>query len=214
MTDLTLHGAARSSAAYRVRIALQLKGLDVRHVLHDLRAGEQRLPQFLALNPAGLVPVLVTDAGDALTNSLAIIEYLEELQPSPALLPRDAIARARVRGLAMALACDVHPLQNLRVLQRLHSEFGADAEATQGWAQHWIATGFAALEHELAHSAHSGRCMHGDTPTLADICLVPQVANAHRFKLDLAPYPRLSAIATHCEALPAFQRAHPDNYSR
>lgn len=211
MSRAILHGAARSSAAYRVRIALQLKGISVDHVPYRLREGEQRSADFLRLNPAGLVPVFVTEAGDALTNSLAIIEYLEELQPEPPLLPRTALERARVRALAHAIACDIHPIQNWRVLLHVRQLLNAGEDASLAWGQHWIALGFGALEQQLRASTATGRCCHGDQPTLADVCLVPQVANARRFKLDLTAYPTLMRIAEYCEALPAFERARPEN---
>lgn len=207
-----LYGYWRSSAAYRVRIALALKGLGYTHApVHLVRdGGEQHKDAYRALNPQGLVPCLV-DGAAVLTQSLAIIEYLEETYPAtPPLLPADAAGRARVRAIAQAIACDIHPLGNLRVLKALESRFGADETQRGEWVRHWIATGFAALEAMLAGSAATGRHCHGDMPTLADVCLVPQVYNARRWQLDLAPYPTLERIDAVCRALPAFQAAAPE----
>ena len=204
---LTLHGYWRSGAAWRVRIGLALKGLDHTAVAHDLRRGEQASPAYRALNPQGLVPAL--DTGEAvLTQSLAILEWLEDVCPTPALLPADPLARAQVRGLAQLIASDVHPLHNLRVLQALRQDFGADEAQVQAWIGGWIGKGLTALEAQVAR--HGGRFAYGDAPTIADCCLVPQVYAARRFKVDLADFPRVVAIEAHCAALPAFQRAHPD----
>ncbi len=205
---LTLHGYYRSSASFRVRIALNLKGLEVAHISHHLRRNEQRAPEFLALNPQGLVPALQTDDGQVLLQSMAIIEYLDETHPSPALLPGDAAGRARVRALADLIACDIHPIDNLRVLRYLRTEMGQDEDAIQRWYNHWIAEGFAALEPLLA-SGPSGAFCHGDAPGLADICLVPQVVNSQNYKLDLSPFPTISRIYEACLALPAFAQAMP-----
>jgi maleylacetoacetate isomerase len=202
-----LHGYYRSSAAFRVRIALALKRVEARHVYHHLRRGEQRAPDYLALNPQGLLPTFETDTG-SFTQSLAIVEYLDETVPEPPLLPADAIGRARVRGLAQIVACDIHPIDNLRVLNYLRQELGQDEAGVARWFNHWIAAGFDAIEQRLAEPL-TGRFMHGDTPTLADICLIPQVTNAGNFKLDLAPYPRIRAIYDHAMMIPAFADALP-----
>ncbi len=205
---MILHGYFRSSAAYRVRIAMNLKGLEAERRSVHLRRDEQRAPGFLAVNPQGLVPVLVLDDGTALTQSLAIIEYLEEKHPSPPLLPQGAEDRAFVRAIALAIACDIHPLNNTRVLKYLERVWGIDEPKRNEWYRHWIDEGFAAIEPQLASRA-GGRFSLGDTPTLADVCLVPQVANAGRLKIPMDPYPRIRAINEACLALPAFDRAQP-----
>ncbi|HYH22978.1 MAG TPA: maleylacetoacetate isomerase [Azospirillum sp.] len=206
---MKLYGYFRSSAAYRVRIALNLKGLQAEQASVHLRKGEQKQPPFAALNPQKFVPVLV-DGDTALTQSLAIVEYLEEVHPQPPLLPTDPAGRARVRALALAIACDIHPLNNLRVLNYLRSPLGQDEEARNTWYRHWVAEGFDALEAMLANDPATGRFCHGDAPTLADVCLVPQVANAERFDCDLAPYPTIRRIAEAARALPAFAAAAPE----
>ena len=209
---LQLYTYFRSSAAYRVRIALALKGLAYEslpiHLLHD--GGQQFTSAYRATNPQALVPSLQTDAG-VLTQSLAIIEYLEETAPGQgsALLPADALGRARVRALAQAVACDIHPLNNLRVLRYLTHELGVSEEQKNAWYSHWIDLGLQALEEMLAHSSASGRFCHGDTPTLADCCLVPQVFNARRFDCDLSAMPTVCDIVARCEELEAFRRAAP-----
>ena len=207
---MRLHGYFRSSATYRVRIALGLKGIAWESAVVDLRppASAQYTPQFRALNPFGLIPVL-EDGDNILTQSLAIIEYLEETHPDPALLPRAPLARAQVRALALAVACDIHPLNNLRVLDYLRGGLGLDAAAVNAWYAHWIARGFEALEHEARRLSGDGRHLYGASVTLADVCLVPQMANAHRYKVDVEPYPTLRAVCAHLEALPAFARAAP-----
>ena len=201
----------RSSAAYRVRIALNLKGLDYEAVpVHLLRGGgEHRQPAYLGLNPAGLVPAL-EDAGQVLTQSLAIVEYLEETHPQPALLPAAALDRARVRAIAQVIACDIHPVNNLRVLQYLTRELGASEEQKNAWYRHWIGVGLQAVEAMLAGDARTGAFCHGDTPGLADCCLVPQVFNARRFGCELAAMPTVLRIAETCAGLEAFQRAAPE----
>jgi maleylacetoacetate isomerase len=178
--------------------------------VHLLRGGgEQFAPAYRELNPQSLVPVL-EDRGLALTQSLAIIEYLEELHPDPPLLPQTAEERARVRALALAIACDIHPLNNTRVLSYLTGPLGASSEARNAWYQHWIALGLAAVEVQVAGKLQTGKFCHGDVPGLADCCLVPQLANARRFKCDVAPYPTLLRIEANCQALDAFRRAAPD----
>lgn len=205
---MILHGYFRSSAAYRVRIAVNLKGLAVEHRFVHLRRGEQRADAYRAVNPQALVPTLEV-ADRRITQSLAIIEYLEERHPLPPLLPPGAEDRAWVRSVALAIACDIHPLDNLRVLQYLERTLGIDAAARDAWYAHWIAEGFRAIERQLAGRA-SGRYCLGDEPGLADVCLVPQVANAGRVKLDMAPYPRIRAVNEACLALPAFDLARPE----
>ncbi|MBB4287553.1 maleylacetoacetate isomerase [Roseospira goensis] len=200
----------RSSAAQRVRIALHLKGVAYDPVPVHLRRGEQRGAAHAARNPQRLVPALELDDGTVLTQSLAIIEYLEETHPAPPLLPADARGRARVRALAQAVACDIHPVQNLRVLSHLTGACGLDEDTKTAWARHWIETGLAAVERLLADSAETGRFCHGDTPTLADCCLIPQLFNARRFGCDLSALETVGRIDSACAALPAFRRAAPD----
>ena len=208
---MKLHTYFRSSAAYRVRIALNLKGLDYEAVpVHLVRGGgEHRQPAYLGLNPAGLVPAL-EDQGQVLTQSLAIVEYLEETHPQPALLPAAALDRARVRAIAQAIACDIHPLNNLRVLQYLTRELGASEEQKNAWYRHWIGVGLLAVAAMLAGDARTGAFCHGDTPGLADCCLVPQVFNARRFGCELSAMPTVLRIADHCAGLEAFRRAAPE----
>jgi maleylpyruvate isomerase len=207
---MKLYTYFRSSAAYRVRIALNLKGLSYDAVpVHLLRdGGEQLAPAYREVNPAGLVPALV-DNGIALTQSLAIIEYLEEVHPMAPLLPQDAVGRARVRALAQTIACDTHPLMNLRVLKHLKGPMGLSEEQKMDWYFHWMGEGMKALEAHLERDGDTGRFCYGDTPTIADCCLVPQVYNAQRFDIDLAPYPNVARIAANCADLPAFKAAHP-----
>lgn len=206
----TLYGYFRSSAAYRVRIALNLKGVDYEQSPVNLVKGEQREAANLARNPQGMVPSLITDEGVTLTQSMAICEYLDEQHPEPPLLPADVTERARVRALAQVVASEIHPLNNLRVLKYLVGELEVDGEAKLAWYRHWIAEGFDALEAMLTPEAGSGDCCHGDTPTLADLCLVPQVYNAERFACDLSAFPRIQRITAHCRALPAFRQAAPE----
>lgn len=209
---MKLYTYFRSSAAYRVRIALNLKGIAydsiLVHLLQD--GGQQLLPAYRAVNPSALVPAL-DDDGAILTQSLAMLEYLDETRPAVPLLPADALGRARVRALALAIACDAHPLTNLRVLKYLKNTLGLSDEAKQEWYRHWMAEGLAAVEALLAQCdpAGTGLFCHGDSPTMADCCLVPQVFNAQRFAIDLAPYPRVARIHAHCAGLPAFAAAHP-----
>ncbi|HVP85208.1 MAG TPA: maleylacetoacetate isomerase [Rhizomicrobium sp.] len=206
---LTLYTYFRSSAAYRVRIALNLKGLkpDYRfvHLLKD--GGQQHGETYKSINPQELVPTLI-DHGHVIAQSLAIIEYLEDTHPDPPLLPKDAPGRARVRQLAYVVACDIHPVNNLRVLQHL-KRLGIDEDQRTDWQKHWIAIGFEAIETLLAQSTDTGVWCHGNLPTLADICLIPQLANARRVNLDLAPYPTLTRIEQTALAHPAFAAAQP-----
>jgi maleylpyruvate isomerase len=198
----------RSSAAYRVRIALNLKGLRYTPRPVHLARGEQRNARYRRINPQGFVPTLIAD-DTPLTQSLAIIEYLEETHPEPPLLPADPLGRARVRGLALAVACDIHPLNNLRVLNHLRDGAGLDEGARQAWARRWIAEGFDAIEAQLTGSPRAGAFCHRDAPGLADVCLVPQVFNAGRVGLDLDPYPTIRRIDAACRELPAFADAAP-----
>ncbi|WP_159874926.1 MULTISPECIES: maleylacetoacetate isomerase [Aquitalea] len=207
MTERVLYGYYRSSAAYRVRIALNLKGLEYRQQAVNLLKGEQRDPAYLALNPQGLVPALL-DGGQLLTQSLAICEYLDEAYPdTPALLPADRFARARVRALALSICADIHPLHNARVLKYLENVLAQPEAEKLQWIRHWIATGFGALEQQL--TAQVTQYATGDVPGLLDACLVPQVFAARRFGLDLTPYPNIVRIDAALAALPAFATAHP-----
>lgn len=207
---MKLYTYFRSSAAYRVRIALELKGMDYEALpVHLLRGGgEQLQAAYRAINPAGLVPAL-DDDGVILTQSLAILEYLDETRPQVPLLPPDPAGRARVRALALTIAADTHPLGNLRVLKYLTGQLEQTDEAKLAWQQHWLRTGMAALEAMLAGDPRTGTFCHGDQPGLADCCLAPQVFSAQRFGVELAPYPTIMRIHDHCSVLPAFQRAHP-----
>ena len=211
MSDLILHNYYRSSTSYRVRIALEMKGLTYDYVPHHLRHGEHLEPTYLSVNPQGLVPALILEGGTLLTQSLAIIEYLDETTPDPPLLPRDALGRARVRMLAQMIACDIHPVNNLRVLTSLRNLFGASDQDVVNWFRHWVNEGFQPLEKILASSPETGTFCHGDAPGLADICLVAQIASNARFGVDLTPYPTISRIHAACMALPAFQKAAPEN---
>ncbi|MFN3371165.1 MAG: maleylacetoacetate isomerase [Sphingomonadaceae bacterium] len=203
---MRLHGYFRSGAAWRVRIGLHWKGLVFESVVVDLRTGAQAGEAFRALNPQGLVPVLELPDGTRLTQSLAILEWLEETHPEPPMLPAGATARAKVRAVALAIAADTHPVQNLGVLKRIEALAGA--EASRQWAHDTIARGLAAVEALIAHQP--GPHAFGAKPTLADILIVPQLLNARRFGVDLAPFPRIRAVEAAAEALPAFAAAHPD----
>ncbi|MBT5923463.1 MAG: maleylacetoacetate isomerase [Cellvibrionales bacterium] len=212
--DFCLHNYHRSSAAYRVRIALALKNIPSDTATVNLLDGQQQSPEYLAINPQGLVPALCTES-HVLTQSLAIIEYLNERYPSPALLPEDLLAKAQVRAMAQQIAIDIHPLNNLRVLNYLKDNFNcSDSEKTQ-WISHWITQGFAALEKTLAAqnkdvgSSNNAYCF-GSQPSLADICLIPQVYNAKRFGVAMQAYPNINAIVEHCNRLPAFITAAPN----
>lgn len=204
---MILHGYWRSGTSYRTRIALNLKGLTYEQAGVDLRAGAQKSEAFLALNPQGLVPALEAN-GHVLTQSPAILEWLEEVHPEPPLLPADAAGRAHVRAMAALVACDIHPLNNLRVLSALKQEFGADQAALDAWAGRWITAGFQALEALIVR--HGGDWCFGDAPTLADCCLIPQVYSARRFNTSLEAFPRIRAVDERAAAHPAFQVAHPD----
>lgn len=204
---MKLHGYFRSSASYRVRIALNLKGVDTQHLSHHLRKGEQCAPAYLAINPQGFVPTLENDAGAILTQSLAIIEWLDETYPQSPLLPKDPLRRAKVRAFAQALACDTHPVQNLKVLARLR-QLGLPEEKVTEWAAWANREGLAACETLVANEP--GPFCFGDAPTLADLCLVPQLANARRFGVDVSIFPRLLQAETACKAMQAFADAAPD----
>ena len=204
---MRLHGYFRSSAAYRVRIALNLKGLAAEHLPHHLRKGEQCAPSYLAINPQGLVPTLENEAGAILTQSLAIIEWLDETHPEPPLLPRDPLRRAKVRAFALAVACDIHPVQNLKVLARLR-QLGLPEEKVTEWAAWVNGEGLAACEALIADE--SGPFCFGAMPTIADLCLVPQLANARRFGVDVSAYPRLLGAEAAAKEMKAFADAAPD----
>jgi maleylpyruvate isomerase len=210
---MKLHAYGRSSASFRVRIALNLKGLSYETVSHDLTRDEQRDSHYLSVNPQGLLPALEDD-GAVLTQSLAIIEYIDAKKPEPPLLPREQLARARVRALAQLIAADTHPLVTKRVAQRLRDDCGQDEQAVQRWRLHWLHLSFRAFETHLATSAEDGRFCHGGSPTIADIALVPQAVVAEQLGLSLNAYPLISRIVEGCLQLPAFQDAHPDNLGR
>jgi maleylacetoacetate isomerase len=204
---MRLYDYWRSSAAYRVRIALNLKSVAYEPVAVNLRQGAHRTLDYLARNPQGLIPTL--DAGElVLTQSLAAIEYLDETHPEPPLLPKDPAARAEVRSLALHVACEIHPLNNLRVLQHLKQRLGLEEAEVNAWYRHWIAEGFASLEARLKRGA--GTYCHGDAVTLADVCLVPQVYNARRYNCDLTPFGTIRRVEAACQELPAFERARPE----
>jgi|SRR5579862_362233 len=205
---MKLYNYFRSSAAYRVRIALNLKGLQPENVFIHLLKNEQQAQDYLSVNPQGLVPTLV-DGDEVLTQSLAIIEYLDETHPAPPLLPKAPADRARVRALALAVACDIHPIDNLRVLRYITRVLGASDEQKDAWYEHWIRLGFDAIEARLASDPRTGRFCHGDTPTLADICLIPQCANARRVKMNIDEFPTIARIEREANALSAFADAAP-----
>ena len=207
MSDIVLHGYWRSGTSYRTRIALALKGLDYDYRAVDLRAGEQHGETYRALQPQGLVPAMEV-GGDVLVQSPAIIEYLEERWPEPALLPTGPVDRATVRGMAAVIGCDVHPLGNLRILKYLTGELGQPPESVRSWVNRWIGDGFAALETLIAQ--HGGRFAFGDTPGLIECYLLPQVYSAARFQTDLSPYPKLMAVAERALADERIAAAHPD----
>ena len=208
---MKLYTFFRSSASYRVRIALNLKGIAYEQAPIHLRrgGGEQLMPAYRAINPQALVPAL-DDDGKILTQSLAIIEYLEEKYPKPPLLPSDRADKALVRSMAMIIACEVHPIQNLRVLNHVKKQYGQTDEQVNQWAQHWIDLGLSSLEQMITARNQRGSFCFGDAPTLADICLVPQLGNARRYGCDLAKYPRILEIEKNCMALTAFADAAPE----
>ncbi|MFZ1813258.1 MAG: maleylacetoacetate isomerase [Rhizobiaceae bacterium] len=204
-----LHNYFRSSTSFRVRIALNLKGISYTYAAHHLRKGEHKSSDFLAVNPQGLLPSLVWEDGTVLHQSLAILEFLEEARPQPAILPQGAQDRARVRALAQMIGCEIHPVNNLRILDALRTRFSANDEQVGDWFRHWVGETFAPLEQILATSPQTGLFCHGDTPGLADICLVPQVINNARFKVDMSPYPVISRIHEECMKIAAFADAAP-----
>ena len=206
-----LHDYWRSSASWRVRITLAVKGISWQSHSHDLTRNEQRDPNYLTLNPQGLVPAWEEADGWTISQSIAILEYLEERFPTPALLPASPRARAEVRSLVQTIACDIHPLNNLRVLKYLTGELGLSEDQKLAWYRHWVVEGFDALEPQLASDPATGRYCHGDQPGLADVALVPQVANARRFGVDLAPYPTIWRIDEACRQLEPFRSAAPEN---
>jgi len=202
---MKLYNYSLSSAAYRVRIALNLKGLDYQLVPVHLRRKEHHEDDYKTKNPQGLVPALELEDGATLGQSMAILEFLEELHPTPPLLPQDPFARARVRSVADAIACDIHPVNNLRVLNYVREEFGQDEDGVKRWYHTWLRTAFDAIEHWIEPAPF---CF-GPAPGLADVCLVPQLFNARRFEFDLEPYPKILSVDVACVALDAFARAHP-----
>ena len=204
---MKLYTYFRSSAAFRVRIALNLKGLAYEPVFVHLAKGEHRKPEYARVNAQALLPTLELDDGTRLNQSLAIMEYLDEVHPNPALQPREAKARARVRSLSELVACEIHPLNNLRVLQHLKRALGQSEEQVNAWYRHWIADGLAKLEGELKGKA--GKYCHGETPSMADCCLVPQIFNAKRYNCELASYPTTMRVFDACMKLEAFERAQP-----
>lgn len=205
---MKFYGYFRSSSAYRCRIAFNLKGVKPEEVYVHLRKGEQRSPEYLRHNPLGLVPILEVDGHD-LAQSLAIVEWLDETHPGPALLPKDPIDRAYVRSLALTVACEIHPLQNLRVLDHLKRECGQDQAGTDAWCQKWIRTGLEAYEGMLTKFGLAGAFSYGDEPSLADICLIPQLFSAQRFRADISDFPTITRIAATAAELEAFAEAHP-----
>jgi len=206
---MTLYGYWRSSASYRVRIALNMKGLDARHISVNLKDGDQRAPDYKAKNPQGFVPLLELEDGTQLTQSLAILDYLDAIKPEPSLLPGEAILRAKILAASLMIASDTHPIQNSSVLGYVKSEFNQDQAGAEHWARHFITRGFTALE---AMAQESGtKCLYTDMPAFFEICLVPQVYNALRFGVDMSAFPRLSQINADCLALPAFDKARPEN---
>ena len=208
---MRLHNFFRSSTSTRLRAALNLKGLDFEYVAYALRKGENRTAAYLAMNPAGLVPALERDDGVVLAQSLAIIEWLDETHPTPPLLPADADGRARVRSLAYMVACEIHPLNNLRVLNRLSAQFGAGDDAVAQWFVHWVTETFDAIEATLADSPQTGRFCHGDVPTIADICLYAQVWNNRRFSIPVENWPTIAKVFGELDGIAAFSNAAPPN---
>ena len=205
------HGYFRSSSAYRCRIAFNLKGVDYEFRQVHLKHGAHRSAEYRALNPQALVPALETEGGDTLIQSLAIIEWLDETHPAPPLLSDDPVTRARERGFAQVIACEIHPLQNLRVLNYLTTELGVSEDQKNAWLARWLGDGLAACEGLLAQRAAKTPFCYGEAPGLADICLVPQVFSAQRFNVDISDLPLVNEIYANCAALEAFERAHPKN---
>ncbi|NNE57647.1 MAG: maleylacetoacetate isomerase [Hellea sp.] len=210
MSSLKLHNYFRSSTSVRVRIALNLKGLEYEYIPYALLPDEHKSETFMKLNPQGLVPALEIENTTVLTQSMAIIEYLEDAYPEPSIMPPDALGKARVRSLAQIIGCDVHPVNNLRILRFIESEFGADKEAKKSWFTRWAEEGFTALETRLASEPETADFCHGNAPSLADICLYAQVLNNRRFEVKSDPYPTIMRIFTACNALPSFQDARPE----
>jgi len=211
MAGLVLHNYFRSSTSIRVRVALNLKGIDYAYVAHHLRRGEHRGNAYRAINPHALVPALELADGTKLTQSLAIIEYLDEAFPEPPLLPATPPARARVRAIAQAIACEIHPLNNLRVLNDLRSRFGADDAAVKAWIHHWVGETFVPLEAMLAGDSATGTFCHGEQPGMADACVYAQVIANQRFDVDMTPYPTIGRVFAAAARLPAFDKAAPQN---
>lgn len=211
MSEIVLHNYFRSSTSHRVRIALAMKGIAYTYIAHHLRHGDHRQPSYLAINPQGLVPAMAWGEGHILLQSLAIIEFLDETMPQPPLLPSDPLGRARVRMLAQMIACDIHPVNNLRILTSLRTLFGAGDQDVANWFRRWVNETFQPLETILAESPETGIFCHGDAPGLADICLTAQVTSNTRFNVDMTPYPVISRIAAACMQLPAFIEAAPNN---
>ena len=207
MSAITLHNYFRSSTSYRVRIALNMKGLSYDYVPYNLREGQQTSERFLEFNPQGLVPAMQAD-NEVFTQSHAIIEYLEETYPEPALLPKDASSRARVRAICFTVACDIHPLNNLRILKELGSTFNADEDAVKAWFHKWVHAAFGPLEKMLSTDKDTGTFCHGDTPGMADIYIASQCTNNKRFDVDMSPYPTISRINEACMQLDAFKNSH------
>lgn len=209
MNRVTLHSYFRSSTSYRVRIALALKGISHDYVAHHLLRDEHKTAEYLKICPQGIVPALVWEDGTALSQSLAILEFLDEMVPHPPIMPADPHGRARVRMLSQVIACDVHPVNNLRVLKYLRKNFGADDDAVADWFRHWVKEAFEPLERMLEEAPQTGRFCHGEAPTMADICLVAQVTNNARFDVDMKPYPVIRRIHDACMEIPAFADAAP-----
>lgn len=210
MTAYVLHNFFRSSASFRVRAALNLKNLEYEYKSYRLAAGEHRGDGYLSLNPQGLVPTLETPRGP-LSQSMAIVEWLDETHPAPPLLPADPWERARVRSLSHAIAIDIHPLNNRRVLEYIREQFGADEQAVARWFRHWVERTFPAVEARLAREPETGRCCHGDAPGMADLCLAAQVVNNRRFEVPMDAYPVINRIFDHLMSLAAFEAALPQN---
>lgn len=209
MLPIVLHNYYRSSTSYRVRIALAMKGMSYTYVARQIRAGGSRTPEYLAMNPQGLVPTMVWPDGSVLGQSLSMIEFIDEMRPNPPLLPADPFGRARVRMLSQMIACDLHPVNNFRILDALRERYGADDAAVADWFKTWVKATFDPLETLLEKSAETGTFCHGDTPGLADICLVAQAVNNQRYSIDMSPYPVINRIVDECLKLRPFIDAHP-----